>query len=141
MVTPFRDIGPVPWERPSMTSDTILLRQAHPKFMGGDMPTSQVFFPFPKDDGKLSVYDGDQVNAKQSYNHYTQVMGNESHSVWAITKSEADAEGVPARPDPLPDSPAHAIVDFDAKSEKGCRRIAKQLKKLAIARGCQYRPA
>lgn len=64
-----------------MTLETILLRQAHPRFMEGEFPTSQVFYPFPKDDGKLSVYDGDQITAENAHRHYTQVLGNESHSV------------------------------------------------------------
>jgi hypothetical protein len=124
-----------------MTSDTLLWRQAHPNFMDGKRPTSQVFFPFPKDNGKLSVYDGDQVNAEDSYKHYTEVLKNESASVWAVIKSEADSHGVPASSDPLPNFAAHAKVDFNFKPEKECRKIAKRLKALAIARGCQYRPA
>lgn len=123
-----------------MNTETVLWRQAHPNFMDGDKPTSQAFFPFPKDNGKLSVYDGDQINAQQSYIHYTQILENESDSVWAITKAEADKEDVPASPDPLPDFSAHAKIDFGNRPEKECRKIAKRLKAKAIARGCQYRP-
>jgi len=88
----------------------------------------------------MSVYDGDQIDAEDSYRHYTQVLKNESDSVWAISKGEADAEGVPAAPDPLPDFPAHAKIDFNAKPAKDCRKIAKRLKALALGRGCQCRP-
>lgn len=122
-----------------MTPDTYLWRQAHPNFMDGDKPTSQVFVPFPKDKGKLSVYDGDMIDAEDSYKHYTEVLKNASDSVWAISKKEADAEGVPAAPDPLPDFAAHATLDFGAIPMKECRKIAKRLKAFAVSRGCQYR--
>ncbi len=124
-----------------MNAETLLLRQAHPHFMAGDRPTSQVFLPFPKDQGLLSVYDGDQINAAEAHGHYTHVLGNESHSVWAVTQAEAAGENVPASPDPRPDFPAHATMDFREKSDNECRKIAKKLKARAIARGCQYLPA
>jgi len=123
-----------------MNPMTLLLRQAHPAFMGADLPTSQVFMPGSGDEGKLSVYDGDQISAKNSHAHYTQVLNLQSHSVWGLTCSEVEAEGVPAKPDPVPDFPSHAIIDFSDKSDKESRRIAKRLKSLAIARRCQYLP-
>ena len=120
-----------------MNSETHLLRHAHPSFMDGNQITSQVFMPFPKDDGKLSVYDGDQIEPDQSYIHYTSVLGNQSHSVWCVTKAEADGESVTGSPDPLPGFPAHACIDFGDHPEKVCRKIAKRLKSIALARGCQ----
>lgn len=123
-----------------MTPATLLHRQAHPKFMDGAQITSQVFFPFPKDNGFLSVYDGEQISAAEAYEHYTQVLGNESHSVWSVTKAEADGEAVPASADALPDFPSHAKIDFSGKSDKECRKIAKKLKAWATGRGCQYLP-
>lgn len=123
-----------------MNPDTFLLRQAHPNFMNGLSITSQVFMPFPKDDGKLSAYDGDQIGAEECFKHYTEVLRNQSASVWAVTKAEADNEGVEGGPDPRPDSPAHAKIDFGSLPEKACRKIAKRLKSFALARGCQYRP-
>lgn len=121
-----------------MNQTTLLLRQAHPRFMTGLEVTSQAFMPFPKDDGKLSVYDGDQISPEAAHAHYTQVLGNQSHSVWAVSKAEADSEGVPGEPDPLPDFPAHASIDFSSKSAKDCRKIAKILKTKALDRGCLY---
>lgn len=59
-----------------MTSATLLLRQVHPKFMDGSLITSQAFMPFPRDDGKLSVYDGDQIGAADAHQHYTSTLGN-----------------------------------------------------------------
>ena len=124
-----------------MTADTLLLRQVHPKFMDGAVVTSQAFMPFPRDDGKLSVYDGDQIGASDAHQHYTRTLGNQSSGVWAVTKAVADGEGVEGGPDPLPDFPAHAKIDFGSMSEKMCRKIAKRLKAFANARGCQFYPS
>lgn len=121
-----------------MTSDTILLRQAHPKFMDGDIPTSQVFYPFPKDDGKLSVYDGDQITPADAHRHYTEVLKNESHSVWGVSGVEVINEGTKAVANPLKDFLSHALVDFQGMTDKDCRKKAKKLKAHAVARGCMF---
>ena len=42
-----------------MTPDTLLLRQIHPSFMQYGRVTSLAFRPTPKDEGFLSVGDGD----------------------------------------------------------------------------------
>ena len=89
----------------------------------------------------MSVYDGDQIAAQESHTHYVEVLQRKSHSVWGLTKAEADAEQVPASPDPLADFPSHSIIDFSVQPEKSWRKIAKRLKTLAIARGCQFKPA
>lgn len=124
-----------------MSPETILLRQAHPNFMDGPLITSQVFMPFPKDEGKLSVYDGDQITAADAYEHYTETLGNESHSIWAVTKGEADGLDVPASPDPLPAFLSHSVIDFTGRTDKDSRKIAKRLKLFALGRGCLYAPA
>lgn len=124
-----------------MIATTVLLRHAHPKFMAGDQITSQVFMPFPKDEGLLSVDDGDQVTAAESHEHYTGALGLESDSVWAVTKAEADGENVPASADPVEGWPAHSKIDFTGKADKDCRKIAKRLKRHALNRGCHFRPA
>lgn len=121
-----------------MTPETLLLRQAHPKFMDGEFPTSQVFYPFPKDEGRLSVYDGDQIVPEDAHRHYTQVLANESHSVWGVSGAEAHSEGTAPMPDPLENFPSHALIDFQGLSEKACRKVAKKLKAHAVARGCLF---
>jgi hypothetical protein len=50
-----------------MKPETVLLRQVHPDFIPDGQLTSQAFMPFPKDDGQLSVYDGDQISAIDSH--------------------------------------------------------------------------
>jgi len=123
-----------------MTEDTVLLRQAHPNFMKGSLPTSQVFMPNSEDEGRMSVYDADQITPPDAYDHYTRVLLMQSHSVWGVTKKEADGCDVPASPDPLADFPSHARIDFSGVPETSWRKVAKRLKGLSIARGCLYVP-
>jgi hypothetical protein len=118
-----------------MTGDTILLRQAHPKFVSEGKVTSQAFVPFPKDDAKLSVYDGDQISAEESHLHYTKILKNESDSVWGVACSEVTSTNLSSNPDPLPDFSSHATIDFSGKSNSVGRKLAKKLKEFALARG------
>lgn len=124
-----------------MNADTILLRQAHPNFVEGELPTSQVFMPNSEDQGRMSAYDGDQISAADAFAHYTQVLNKQSHSTWALKKSEADGAGTPASPDPLPEFLAHATIDFSQLPKNSWRKTAKRLKALAIMRGCQFTPS
>jgi hypothetical protein len=122
-----------------MTESTMLLRQAHPNFVDGDIITSQVFMPFPRDDGLLSVYNGDKINPAEAYNHYTKKLRYLSHSVWGVRKAEVDAELLPSRDDPQPGFPEHAVIDYTGFPEKKeLRKKAKRLQVLALAHGCLY---
>lgn len=118
-----------------MKGDTILLRQAHPKFVDEGQLTSQAFVPFPKDDAKLSVYDGEQISAAESHRHYTETLKNEADSVWGVTCAEVIHVDLSYRSDPLPESPAHALIDFSGKSTSACRKLAKRLRDFASIRG------
>ena len=124
-----------------MNDQTLLLRQVHPNFFPDGEVSSQAFFPFPKDDGKLSVYDGDQIAADASHRHYTANLGLQSAGVWAVTGEEVGSVGLSFRPDPVEGNPAHAVVDFGVLAEKECRKLAKRLRKLAVDRGNLYRAA
>jgi hypothetical protein len=121
-----------------MNDQTNLLRQVHPHFIPDGELTSQAFLPFPKDEGRLSVYDGDQVNAEEAFQHYTSVLGNKSESVWGVTCSEVSSMGLASAPAPLGDFAAHAVIDFTLKPERQFRKLAKRLKSFASARGCLY---
>jgi len=124
-----------------MNDQTLLLRQVHPNFFPGGEVSSQAFFPFPKDDGRLSVDDGDQITAANSYQHYTVTLGFESAGVWAVNGAEVVSVGLAYQPDPVAGNSAHAVIDFGALAEKECRKLAKRLKKFAVDRGSLYRPA
>ncbi|MCL1861501.1 MAG: hypothetical protein FWG52_08240 [Proteobacteria bacterium] len=124
-----------------MNEQTLLLRQVHPEFFPEGEVTSQAFFPFPKDEGKLSVDDGDRVTAEDSYRHYTVNLGLKSVGVWAVNGAEVVSARLTFRPDPVAGNEAHSVIDFGALAEKECRKLAKRLKKFALDRGCLYRAA
>lgn len=122
-----------------MTGTTLLLRQIHPSFLQAGFATSQAFRPTPKDESKLSVYDGDQITAEASYTHYTTVWKLESVGTMAVTVDECAAESLTASPDPLEDCPQHAVIDFTGLSSGQCDKKGKKLKAKAEARGWLYR--
>lgn len=121
-----------------MNDQTQLLRQVHPSFYPDGEISSQAFFPFPKDDGGLSVYDGDLISSADSHHHYTVEQGLSSVGVWSVTCLEVGSVGLPYRPDPIDNNPAHAIVDFGTRGDKECRKLAKRLKKFALDRGALF---
>ncbi|UXM99424.1 hypothetical protein N8D55_16840 [Xanthomonas hortorum pv. pelargonii] len=61
--------------------------------------------------------------------------------MWAVSGAEAASVGLIHQPDPVVGNPAHAIINFNAVTEKECRKLAKKLKKFAVDRGSQYRAA
>ena len=123
-----------------MNTSYNLLRQVHPSFLKGGKLLSQAFFPFPKDNGKLSVYDEKLISPAQSYMHYTQELSLNSAGVWGVSNAEVHEAGLMHEADPLPNSPAHALIDFGTASDKEYRKLAKRLKIFAESRGCLYAP-
>ncbi len=121
-----------------MTGETLLLRQIHPHFIQNDRVTSQAFRPTPKDEGKLSVYDGDLITAEDSWKHHTG-LGLESGGVLAVTVQECAAESLPAYPSPQI-FPEHAHIDFTGPglTKSDIRAKAKRLLAAALERGWQY---
>ena len=117
-----------------------LLRQVHPSFLKDGKLSSQALFPFPKDKGKLSVYDERLISPAISFMHYTQKLGLNSAGVWGVSSMEVIETGLVHEPDPLPDSPAHALIDFGIATEKEYRKLAKRLKIFAEIRGCLHAP-
>ena len=123
-----------------MKTDFLLLRQLHPNFLHDGKISSQAFFPFPKDAGKLSVYDERMITPKHSFEHYTQCQNLSSVGVWGVSNEEVTEMGLTHEPDPLPNSPAHSLINFAGASVKECRKLAKRLKAFAEIRGCLYKP-
>ncbi len=122
-----------------MNNQTLLFRQVHPAFFPDGAVSSQAFFPFPKDNGKLSVYDGDQILAEASYQHYTVNLRLKSIGVWAVNGEEVVSTGLSYQPNPIDGNPAHVVIDFGDRAEKECRKLAKRLRKFAVDRGSLYR--
>ena len=120
-----------------MTSVTLLLRQIHPNFVQNGRVTSQAFRPTPKDKELLSVYDGDQINAEQAWEHFTQTPACQSVGVFAVSVGECETLQLPTRPDPAP-FPEHALIDFSNLAKREIERKAKLLKGHAELRGWLY---
>ncbi len=127
-----------------MNSDTLLYRMVSPSWMRRGRPTSQTFNPTQKDNGRLSVYDGGQISPQDAYKHYTNPplgVGYKAEGVLAVTVEECKLLNLKVKLDGDP-IPAHAVIDFSAiSSGNGIRRTARQLSKIANARGWQYRPS
>jgi hypothetical protein len=120
-----------------MTGTTLLLRQIHPSFLQAGRVTSQAFRPTPKDESLLSVYDGDQITADNSWSHFTSQPNCKSVGVMAVTVDECVAEALSVRPDPKP-FPEHVVIDFTGLTNNQCEKNSKKLKAKAEARGWQY---
>ena len=120
-----------------MTDDSLLHRQVHPIHIQQGRVTSQVFRPTPKDSKRLSVYDGDQIDAEAAWEHYTGGLGYNSVGVLSVTVRECQDEELPVHADPEP-FPEHAVIDFTACSSNQIKSKAKRLKVVAEARGWQY---
>lgn len=116
-----------------MTDDTLLLRQVNPQFIQDGRLSSQVFRPFPKDENKLSVYDGDMITAEQSWKHFTG-LGYKSSGVVAVSVQECDGQSLIAVSSPKIFK-EHAHIDFSGFSKSQVEAKAKKLLILAIARG------
>ena len=99
--------------------------------------TSQAFRPTKKDDNKLSVYDGDQIGARDAWSHYTNVQKMKSVGVKTVTETECDQLQLPVIFDRIP-FPEHASVDFSGHSKSQIERKAYSLKQFAIQRGWQF---
>ena len=122
-----------------MNSDTLLYRMIIPSWMQDGSPTTPTFKPTRKDNGRLSVYDGDQISPQAAYEHYAS-LGNKVVGVLAVAVSECESLDLTVTPDPLPGFPAHALIDFTALSGNRIKRAVRQLNKSATARGWQRRP-
>lgn len=119
---------------------TKLFRQVHRSCLDEDgKPTSQAFKPTKKDNGLLSVYDGDKIEAEDAWNHYTKILGFSSVGVIAVTVGECRSLGLQVRPDPAP-FPEHAVIDFSDFSRSSASKKASNLVDFAAKHDWQHRP-
>ncbi|KTC08488.1 hypothetical protein AO387_05575 [Pseudomonas syringae ICMP 11168] len=122
-----------------MDDQTQLLRQVHPSFVQDGKITSQVFRPTPKDDKKLSSYDGDLITPDASYAHFTAREDCRSAGVVSITAGECLALGLPTVADPE-EFPEHVLIDFSDYEKKEVEKKAKILRANAESRDWLYKP-
>ena len=121
-----------------MNAQTLLHRQVHPVWIQDGRVTSQAFKPTPKDEKKLSVYDGVQISPEESWRHLVRVQELKSAGVRSVTVGECAELDLPARSDSEP-FPEHAIIDFNSFTSSGqIEKRAKKLNRLAEVRGWLY---
>lgn len=124
-----------------MNGETLLFRQIHPNFIEDDgQVTYLAFRPFPRDEGKLSTYDGDQIVAEASWHHYTKVLNRTSKGVMAVTVAECESQQTKPILDAQP-FPEHVSIDFTGLSKKEVKNAAKRLVELAAERDWQFKPS
>jgi len=128
-----------------MEKKTLLHRQVNPSFVQADnvssqafSVTSQTFKPTPKDEFKLSVYNGEKYTAEESYLHFAS-EGYSSAGVLSLEVNECDAESLPTTEDNKPFD-GHSYVDFTGLTNSSIEKKAKKLKKYALERGWQHGP-
>ena len=117
-----------------MNRTTLLLRQIHPSFVQQGRVTSQAFRPTPKDEHRLSMYDGDQITAERSFRHYTETLRFHSTGVLGVTVTECVDLELGVDPDPVT-FPEHVVVDFSGFERRDTEKKAKLLKAKADMRG------
>ena len=123
-----------------MNGNTVLLRQVHPSFIQKGRVTSQAFRPTPKDEHKLSTYDGDQIQPWPAFQHYTEVLRFESVGVLGVTVTECGDLKLAVTPDPKP-FPEHVVIDFSEFDKRAVESKAKSLRDKALPRGWLYQVA
>ena len=121
-----------------MNNDTTLLRQIHPAFIHDGRLGSSAFRPSKKDNGLLSVYDGDLIIAEEAFLHFNAQPNCNSHCVCGVTHYEAGSIGLESRPDTENHFPEHAIIDFTPYGSSRQEKLAKHLRKFAQDRGILY---
>lgn len=123
-----------------MNPATLLYRQVHPSWIREGRVASLVFQPTPKDNGRLSVYDGDGITPGDAWRHYTGTLGLLSDGVVAVTLAECTNLQLSVVADPLPGFPEHTLIDFTGLPGSQVRRVAQRLRSAAGARGWLFHP-
>jgi len=128
-----------------MKKESLLHRQVHPSFVQADgvssqlfSVTSQTFRPTPKDEQKLSVYNGEKFTAEDSYDHFIK-EGYVSAGVLSLSISECESESLTVLEDNNPFD-GHTHIDFTSLSVSSTEKKAKKLKRFALDRGWQHGP-
>ena len=124
--------------RESMNDDTLLFRNIHPSFIQAGQVTSQAFRPTPKDENKLSVYDGDRISPEKAWDHFTGDPRCTSAGILAVSKGECQKQELPVVTDGEP-FPEHAFIDFTGLAKSAVEKKAKFLRNAAMIRNWLFR--
>jgi pterin-4a-carbinolamine dehydratase len=122
-----------------MNNETMLYRQVHPTMIEKGKVTSQVFRPTPKDKKQLSAYDGDQITAENSWQHFTNTLSFVSVGVVGVTVEECQHHHLVIIPDPKTFR-EHVLIDFTSHdTENQIKKTSKLLRSVADNRGWLYK--
>lgn len=117
-----------------MTPNTLLLRQINPYFVQGGRVTSQAFRSTPKDEHRLSVDNGDRIQAETSWKRFTSNPACSSVGVMAVSHAECAGLALVVIEDGNP-HPEHCSIDFSTFEKKDIERKAKVLSRQAQRHG------
>jgi hypothetical protein len=99
--------------------------------------SSQTFRPTPKDNGLLSMYNGEVFDAYTAFEHFIS-QGHRSVGVVAVTPAECESIPVPVLEDNDPFQ-GHCSLDYRTLSGTGIKKAASTLKANAQERGWLYK--
>lgn len=129
-----------------MTEKTLLHRQVHPSWIQNDFvseqvfATSQTFLPTQKDEGCLSVYNGDKFSSEKSYSHYTGNPSLVSTGVLSVSILEVDSVGDLGTEENNFPFDGHTVIDFNKVTSKGAiKKKSQKLRDIAMQRGWTYK--
>ena len=120
-----------------MNATPLLHRQGNPAWIQLGRVTSQAFKPTAKDNRRLSVYDGDKINAADAWQHYTGALCFSSAGVISVRVDECQSLELASESDPIP-FPEHAVIIFGEFSNAETEKKAKPLRAFALTRGWQF---
>lgn len=124
-----------------MEQATNLYRQIHPSWIQNNRVTSQAFRPTPKDDKKLSVYNGDMYNAQESFEHYTKTNNLPSDGVLSVTVFEATDNTNLTCSEDNELFQGHALINYgDLETNGQIERVSKKLTTTAFTKGWAFKP-
>lgn len=126
-----------------MRPDTLLYRQVHPDWHRDGRFTSLMFQPSREEgeDHQVSVDDGDQISAEDSYKYHRCNDYPDSIGVMAVTPEECKVHNVTVTPDSKPGHESHTLLKFHPNlGKRRIRRIAQFLTAYATKRGWRYGP-
>jgi hypothetical protein len=121
-----------------MTDQTLLLRQVHPSFIQDGKVTSQVFRPTPKDEERLSFYNGDMISPYDAWTRYTARPTCHSIGILVVSHGECVEQELAVVEDANP-YPEHCSIIFSSFTKSQIEKKAKTLKVIAEGRGWLYK--
>ncbi len=120
-----------------MDSDKLLNRAINNGWIQDGFVTSQAFKPSKKDEGKLSCFDNDILDAPGTFKYFTEDLGLEAAGILATKVSECHECKLEVYSDPDGGVPheAHVSIDFSAHGTNKQKKLASKLRDLANRRG------